>query len=77
MKSTIFRKKVRAVGKYNCTSLHRAAEHNPSADVIRALVDAGAVVDARGKDQDTPLHIAAQYNPSADDKSVGESRSSC
>merc|ERR1719193_441748 len=38
---------VRAVDKDKETALHVAARHNPSADVIRTLVDAGSLVDAR------------------------------
>ena len=61
---------VRAVAKDEQTPLHIAAHLNPSADVIRALVEGGALVDARadyfGYKQWTPLHIAAECNPSAD-----------
>ena len=46
------------------TSLHFAAAYNPNADVIRALVDKGADIDAPDYDFDfdnqlTPLHFAA------------------
>ena len=52
--------------------MHIAARLNPNADVIRALVEGGAVVDARVDDDDssnpqfTSLHFAARFNPSAD-----------
>ena len=36
--------------------------YNPSVDVIKALVDAGADIDARDDDQVTPLHYAAGSN---------------
>ena len=62
---------VRAVDKdYMQTPLHIAAKFNPNADVIRALVEGGAVVDARADYNDyrwkqlTPLHFAARHNPS-------------
>ena len=67
---------VRAVNREKWTPLHFAAMHNPNADVIKALVEGGAVVDARADyyndynchifKQFTPLHFAAWYNPSAD-----------
>ena len=43
----------------SCTPLHVAALSSKSGDVIRALVKAGADVDARDDDQMTPLHLAA------------------
>ena len=43
------------------TPLHRAARVNPSADVIRALVDKGAHIDARDNVQQTPLHWAVKF----------------
>ena len=46
--------------------MHFAAEYNPSADVIRVLVDKGADIEARDEYQYTPLHRAADSNPSAD-----------
>ena len=42
--------------------MHIAARDNPSVDVIHALVDNGADVDARDNHQWTPLHWAALYN---------------
>ena len=62
---------VRAVDKDDQTALHIAARYNPSGDVIRTLVDAGSLVDARADydghfTQWTPLHFAAKGNPSAD-----------
>jgi len=61
---------VRAIDTNKQTPLHFAARHNPSADVIRALVEGGAVVDARADyglyKQLTPLHFAVRHNPSAD-----------
>ena len=45
------------------TPLHFAARWNPSADVIRALLDKGADIEARDKYQNTPLHEAAINNP--------------
>ena len=45
------------------TPLQRAARQNPSAEVLKALVSAGADVDARNDFQQTPLHEAAGSNP--------------
>ena len=64
---------VNALDKHELTPLHIAAKYNPNVDVIRALVEAGAAVDACAYDvvngqlykQFTPLHFAAKYNPSA------------
>ena len=61
---------VRAVDKDQQTALHYAARHNPSAIVIRTLIEAGSDVDARADfvyyQQRTSLHFAARWNPSAD-----------
>ncbi|MFT4626481.1 MAG: cytohesin [Myxococcota bacterium] len=46
------------------TALHAAVESG-SADAVRALLEAGATVDARRWDQWTPLHIAASTNDAA------------
>ena len=43
-----------------------AAQGNPLAEVIRALVEAGAEVNARADDGRTPLMFAAQGTPSAE-----------
>lgn len=49
--------KVSAPAQNNITPLHGACE----ADVVRALVSAGAYVNERTKDGFTPLHLAARY----------------
>ena len=43
-----------------------AAGYNPNIDMIIALVEAGADVDARDNANKTPLHKAAQHNPSVE-----------
>lgn len=44
------------------TPLHLAAEGNPHAEVISALVDAGADIEAKDDGGDTPLLWAAGFN---------------
>lgn len=49
-----------------CTALHRAVLYNENAEVVQALLDAGAQVDARHKydyhSKGTALHLAVRYN---------------
>ena len=53
----------RTVGKARWTPLHRAATYSKYPGVIRALVDAGADLEARnGKTMATPLHEAAEHS---------------
>ena len=47
------------------TALHLVGISNISAPVVRALIKAGAEVDALDSNQDSPLHYAAQFNPAA------------
>lgn len=49
---------VKAWGDYRKTPLHWAAEYNQDPDVIQALLDVGAEVNARVDDGDTPLQVA-------------------
>ena len=46
------------------TPLHAAAVMNSNPSVTRALIEAGADVDARKEGGVTPLHAAAAYNSS-------------
>ncbi len=46
--------------EYGWTPLHRAAAHG-SPDLVQALVQAGADLEARSKDGLTPLHRAAAF----------------
>ena len=46
------------------TALHLAAQFS-SASVVRALIEAGAEVNARDSWKQSPLHSAASYNPAA------------
>ena len=47
------------------TALHLAAQFKSSASVVRALIEAGANVNARTGSQNSPLHYAALCNPEA------------
>ena len=48
------------------TPLHSAARYNGDPNVLLALVNAGAVVDAKDRSGDTPLHWAAAENANVD-----------
>eukprot|EP01047_Picozoa_sp_COSAG01_P086767 COSAG01_NODE_19659_length_997_cov_3.947661_1_plen_181_part_10 len=52
----------------NATPMHGAARSNPSAEVVRCLVELGGVEQLRARDKDgaVPMHYAAQSNPSAE-----------
>ena len=45
------------------TALHLVGLYKSSAPVVRALIEAGAEVEAFNGDQESPLHWAAAYNP--------------
>ena len=47
------------------TALHLVGISNISAPVVRALIEAGAEVEALDGDQYSPLHYAASLNPAA------------
>ena len=44
------------------TPLHEAAESNENPSVVKALVEAGANIEAQDEDGKTPLHAAAILN---------------
>lgn len=50
------------IGGQNFTPLHAACENEISIEFARALVHAGADLNARAKCDMTPLHIAARYH---------------
>ena len=56
---------VKAKDEHKDTPLDTAG-YNPNIDMIIALVEAGADVDARDIKSQTPLHKAAQHNPSVE-----------
>ena len=47
------------------TALHLVGVGKSSAPVVKALIEAGAEVEALDGDQQSPLHYAAQFNPEA------------
>ena len=47
------------------TALHLAAWFDKSGSGVRALVEAGAEINALNNFQETPLHLAANWNPAA------------
>ena len=47
------------------TALHLVGLYKSSAPVVRALIEAGAEVEALDGGQDSPLHYAARFNPAA------------
>ena len=47
------------------TALHLVGPCKSSAPVVRALIEAGAEVDALDGDQTSPLHDAAMHNSAA------------
>ena len=46
--------------------MHLAAFNNSNPDVVKALISAGAKVNAKDKDGATPLHAAALFNSNPD-----------
>ena len=44
------------------TALHQAAKYKSSVKVVRALLEAGAKVNARDSNRYSPLHFAAEYS---------------
>jgi ankyrin repeat protein len=52
----------------NATPMHYAALSNPSAEVVRCLVELGGVEQLRATDKNgaVPMHCAAESNPSAE-----------
>ena len=47
------------------TALHIAAWFDNSGSGVRALIEAGAEINARDNWRESPLHIAAYWNPAA------------
>ena len=47
------------------TALHLVGLYKSSAPVVRALIEAGAEVEALDGGQRSPLHWAAEFNPAA------------
>ena len=60
--SSLLDRGVERAGQGGWTPLHLAVAEG-QADVVRALVDAGADLTARTEHHRTPLHVALQYCP--------------
>ena len=58
-------------GGYEETPLHIAAQGSWRADIVRALVEAGADVNAKNVNLSTPLHYAALQGVSDDESDEG------